>query len=91
VVLHQKGWSIPLGVQLPKMGVVFTETGCARTGYLFKPVARPTKPPRRVQAILAHNSIIMASTSSDAPTVRYATEDGRRCSMVQNDAWVSYG
>ena len=35
MVLHQKGWSIPLGVQLPKMGVVFTETGCARTGYLY--------------------------------------------------------
>jgi hypothetical protein len=34
VVLHQKDWSILLGVHLPKMGVVFTETGCARTGYL---------------------------------------------------------
>jgi len=34
VVLHQECWSFPLGVHLPKMGVVFTEPGCARTDYL---------------------------------------------------------
>jgi len=39
--IHQKGWSIPLGVHLPKMGVIFTETGCARTGYHKKFITLP--------------------------------------------------
>jgi hypothetical protein len=34
VALHQENKSFPLGVHLPKLGVVFTKTGCAFTDYL---------------------------------------------------------
>jgi hypothetical protein len=33
--LHQECWVVPQGVRLPKMGVLFTETGCFFNDYLF--------------------------------------------------------
>jgi hypothetical protein len=66
VVLHQKDWSIVLGVHLPKMGVVFTETGCAYTGYLYS-IFRSTPINGDVQVVRAPRDVLLGSTTPHCP------------------------